>query len=253
VLYNTYWVRFNHGTFSFAQAVANSRVLFEAARAAGVERVVHVSITNPERGSRLGYFAGKAEVEEALRAVCGERDAVARQADAGAGPSGGTTYAILRPAVLFGGRDILINNIAWMLRRLPVFGVFGDGTYRLQPIHVEDFAALAVAQGSGRGNVVVQAIGPETLTYRGLVETIARALGLRRRIVAVPPLVGYALGKVAGWVTGDVTITRDEIEGLMEGKLYVDAPPAGTTKLTAWAREQRGELGRHYASELARR
>ena len=150
VLYNTYWVRFNHRNFTFAEAVRNSRTLFHAARQAGVERIVHTSITNPSLDSPLEYFRGKAQVEQALKDC-------------------GVSAAVLRPAVLFGGHDILINNMAWTLRHLPVFGLFGRGDYRLQPIHVEDFASLAVAAGRQRDNVTINAIGPETFTYRELL------------------------------------------------------------------------------------
>ena len=165
----------------------------------------------------------------------------------------GLSHAILRPAVLFGGDDILINNIAWLLRHLPIFGVFGAGSYRLQPIHVEDLARLAVEQGRASANVTVNAIGPETFTYRELVETLGQILGVRRPIVSVTPEVGYVAGKVIGALMGDVTITREEIGGLMADLLYVNAPPTGSTRLTAWTHAQRETLGRRYASELARR
>jgi NADH dehydrogenase len=234
VLYNTYWVRFNHRRFTFAEAVRNTLALFAAARDAGVGRVVHVSITNPSQDSPLEYFRGKARLERALA-------------------ESGLSHAILRPAVLFGGDDILINNIAWMLRRLPIFGVFGDGGYRLQPIHVDDFAALAVEHGRGRGDVTIDAIGPETFTYRGLVEKIAAALGRRRRIVRVPPGVGFAIGWGLGKLLGDVVITRQEIQGLMADLLWTDSPPAGRIKLTDWAREHAERLGARYASEVGRR
>lgn len=234
VLYNTYWVRFNHADFRYSQAVANTRTLFAAARAAGVPRVVHVSITNPSEASSLEYFRGKAILERALR-------------------ESGLSYAILRPAVLFGGEDILINNIAWALRHLPVFGVFGDGRYRLQPIHVDDFAELAVAQGCGRIDRTIDAIGPETFTYRELVEELARAMGVRRPIISVPPLLGYFAGRLLGKVVSDVVITRDEIEGLMQGLLATESPPVGRIRLTAWAREHAAVLGRRYATELGRR
>src|SRR5260221_4438566 len=154
-LYNTYWVRFNHKTFNHDMAIANTLTLFAAARAAGVRRIVHVSITNPDPGSHLAYFKGKARLEQALI-------------------ESGISYAILRPAVLFGKEDILINNIAWMLRRFPAFGVFGDGKYCLQPIYVDDLAQIAVEQGQRQENCIVQAIGPETFTYRELVKTIGR-------------------------------------------------------------------------------
>ena len=234
VLYNTYWVRFNYADFRYSQAIDNTRVLFAAARRAAVSRVVHVSITNHSEASPLEYFRGKALLERDLR-------------------DSGLSHAILRPAVLFGGEDILINNIAWVLRHLPIFGVFGDGEYRLQHIYVHDFADLAVAQGADRTDRVVDAIGPETYTYRELVAELARILGVRRPIVSVPPRLGYAAGWLLGKLLGDVLITRDEVEGLMQGLLATDSEPTGQTKLSSWAREHAATLGRRYATELGRR
>jgi NADH dehydrogenase len=155
--------------------------------------------------------------------------------------------------VLFGKEDVLINNIAWALRRLPVFGVFGTGQYRLQPIYVDDLAKLAVEQGQETANTVINAIGPETFTYRGLVQGIGTIIGRRRPVVSVPPAIGYWFGWTLGKIMGDILITREEIEGLMADLLYADAPPAGGTKLTDWAKEHSATLGLHYASELARR
>ena len=163
------------------------------------------------------------------------------------------SHAILRPTVLFGKEDILINNIAWALRHLPVFGVFGGGQYHLQPIHVDDLASLAVERGEQRDNVVVDAIGPETFTYRGLVRTIGAAIGKRRLIISLPPFVGFMVGWLLGKCVGDVMITREEITGLMADLLAVDSPPAGETKLTDWIRTHADTLGRRYTSELARR
>ena len=155
--------------------------------------------------------------------------------------------------MLFGKEDILVNNIAWTLRRLPVFGVFGDGQYRLQPIYVDDLARLAVEQGRERANRCIDAIGPETFTYRELVRQIGIIIGKPRPIVSMPPFMGYVAGSLIGKLVGDVMITREEIEGLMQGLLCTDSPPAGSTRLTVWAREHAGTLGRKYASELARR
>jgi uncharacterized protein YbjT (DUF2867 family) len=202
VLHNTYWVRFNHKNFSHEQAVANTTHLFSAARQAGVRRVVHVSITNPDENSPLEYFRGKGRLERALTET-------------------GLSHAILRPAVLFGGHDILINNIAWVLRHLPVIGIFGDGSYRLQPIHVEDFAELMVEQSYVNENTVIHCIGPETFTYRGLVERLGDILQVKRLIISVPPQVGYLAGRFIGKLRGDVTITKQEIAGLMSDLLYV--------------------------------
>lgn len=189
VLYNTYWVRFNTARFTHAEAVRNTQALFAAATAAGVWRVVHISITNPSEDSPLEYFRGKAVLERALR-------------------ESGLSYAILRPAVLFGGEDILINNIAWALRRLPAFGVFGDGHYGIQPIHVEDLAALAVAQGRETADITLNAVGPESFTYRGLVETIGRIIGRLRPIVGMPPGLGHLAIRLLSLLVSDVVLTR---------------------------------------------
>ena len=234
VLYNTYWVRFNHADFRYAQAIDNTRALFTAARRAAVSRIVHVSITNPSEDSALEYFRGKALLERDLQ-------------------DSGLSHAILRPAVLFGGEDILINNLAWVLRHLPIFGVFGGGEYRLQPIHVHDFADLAVAQGTDRTDRVIDAIGPETFRYRELVAELSRIIGVRRPIVSVPPRLGYVAGWLLGKLVGDVLITRDEVEGLMQDLLATDSEPTGQTRLSSWAREHAARLGRRYATELGRR
>lgn len=235
VLINTYWVRFDKPPhFTFAQALANSKTLIDAAQRAGVRRLVHISITNPDRASDLPYFSGKAEIEDHIKRT-------------------GMSYAILRPAVLFGEEDILINNIAWALRRLPLFGIYGDGRYRLQPIHVDDLAAAAVARITGDADETIDAIGPETYRYREMVQMIAREIGSRSLIVPMPPSLAYQGVRALGWIVGDVINTRDEVRGLMQERLHVDAPPLGTTKLSEWVRASRGTLGRRYASELQRR
>jgi len=196
--------------------------------------IVHVSISNPSEDSDLEYFRGKAILENALKDT-------------------GVSYAILRPTVLFGKEDILINNIAWALRRFPIMGVFGDGMYRLQPIYVDDLAAMAVEQGKNRENTTINAIGPETFTYKELVKEIGNIIGKRRPIISMPPSLGYVAGKMMGFFVKDVMITRDEIKGLMRELLYVNTSPTGTTKLTDWTKEHADSLGRNYTSELLRR
>jgi uncharacterized protein YbjT (DUF2867 family) len=234
VLINTYWVRFDHRLFSHEGAVANTKILFQAAKEAGVSRIIHVSITNPDINSDLPYFRGKAELELALKGL-------------------GTSYCVLRPAVLFGKEDVLISNIAWSLRHLPIFGIFGAGDYRLQPIYVDDLAAAAVEKAIGDRNEVVEAIGPETFSYRDLVERIRSVLGVKRAIINLPPELGYWGCRAVGIFTRDVVITREEIKGLMENRLYVDAPPLGATKLSEWIESHRSKLGLRYTSELTRR
>ncbi|OGV98912.1 MAG: epimerase [Nitrospinae bacterium RIFCSPLOWO2_02_FULL_39_110] len=234
VLYNTYWVRFNYAEFRQSIAVTNTIKLFNAAKRAGVKRIVHISITNPSEDSHLEYFKRKARLERALI-------------------ESGISYAILRPALLFGREDILINNIAWMLRRFPVFGVFGDGNYKLRPIYIDDLARLSVKEGKERENRIIDAVGPETFTYLHLVREIGRVIGKERHIIFIPDAVGYFFGWIIGKVLGDIVITRDEIEGLEANLLYADSPAVGSTRLTDWARENSSVLGLHYASELARR
>ncbi len=234
VLYNNYWVRFNHPDFTFSEAVDNALTLFDASKKAGIKRVVHISITNPSEDSPYEYFRGKAEMERALK-------------------ESGLSYAILRPAVLFGKEDILINNIAWFVRNFPMFGMFGDGEYRLQPIYVDDLAKLAVERGQKGENCVIDAIGPETFTYRELIEEISLTLGKSRFVFGIPPSLGYCIGKMSGYILGDVTITWDEIGGLMDDLLYTESPPAGETKLTDWLKEHASSLGMRYHNELARR
>jgi NADH dehydrogenase len=232
-LYNTYWVRFAHGRTTHALAVAHLKTLIQAAADAGVERVVHVSITNPSLDSHLPYFSGKAQVEEFLKAS-------------------GLSYAILRPAVFFGGRDVLINNIAYLLRRLPVFGIPGKGEYGLQPIHVKDMANLAIEQGRSRENLTLDAVGPEVFSYRDLVHLIARQIGKRRPIIHLPRSLILAAAQVLGWFVHDTIITGDELDGLMANLLVSKESPTGTTRFSDWLNEHSDTLGREYANEMER-
>ena len=235
VLINNYWVRFDlPPLFTHAAAVLHAKTLFEAAKRAGVARIVHISITNPDRNSDLPYFSGKAEMEDHLRST-------------------GLSHCILRPTVLFGKEDILINNIAWCLRHLPVFGIFGDGQYRLQPIYVDDLAEAAVLKAQGRTTETIDAIGPETFRYCDMVKMIAAAISVRPSIVFLPPGVAYQMTRVVGWFVNDVVITREEIIGLMEERLYVNSSPLGATKLSDWAHANGRRLGLRYTSEMARR
>jgi uncharacterized protein YbjT (DUF2867 family) len=234
VLYNTYWVRYNADNFNYASGVENSGKIFAAAKKAGVRRVVQVSITNPDIHSPYEYFSGKARIEDAL-------------------VQSGLANSILRPALLFGPEDILINNIAWMLRKFPVFGLFGFGEYRLQPIFIEDMARLAIAEGSKRGRRIVQAIGPETYTFKEMVKGLATAMGLKRLVLPMPASVGWTLGQAMGLALHDGLITWGEIKALMVDKLYVDAPAAGKTNLMQWARQNGDSIGYRYRSELQRR
>ena len=232
-LINTYWVRFPRGGVNFETAVRNSRILIEGAREVGVRRIVHVSIANPSLESPLAYYRGKAEVERIVR-------------------ESGTSHAIVRPTVIFGVEDILINNIAWFVRHLPVFGIPGDGQYGIRPIYVEDMARLLVASAAEAGNSVRDAVGPETFRFEELVRMIARQLGRETRIVHMPTVVAYLSTLVTGWMVRDVVLTWEEYRGLMSNLLAPEGPATGSTRLSAWLAENRESVGRRYASEVAR-
>ncbi len=230
-LYNTYWVRFARGSVTHERAVEHSQQLFRAARVAGVRRVVHVSIANPSLDSALPYYRGKALVEQALL-------------------ESSLSYAIVRPTVLFGGRGILLNNIAWLLRRLPLFAIPGRGDYQIQPAHVDDLARLAVSVADEKKDLVVDAAGPEVYSYRELVEKLRSAVRSRARLVHLPPNVAYVLARGIGWALRDVLLTREELAGLRANLLVSSAPPSCGTRLSEWLRAHGQTLGRTYLSEL---
>ena len=232
-LYNTDWVRFPRGSTDHDRAVVNSRTLFHAARQAGVVRIVHVSIVHPSIESPYAYFRGKAEVERALFEV-------------------GVPYAVLRPAILFGGDGVLLNNIAWLLRHLPVFGVGGRGDYRVRPLHIDDLAALAVAAGAERSNTVVDAVGPDRPTFLELVHGIRDAVGSRALVVRVPGVFVPPLAWVLGLALRDVLLTGDEYRAMADGLADTDGPATGSISVSEWVRANADSLGRSYANEIDR-
>lgn len=234
VFYNTFWIRFPRAGVGFDDAVARSRLLFEAALRAGVRRIVHVSVTNPSERSPFGYFRGKAGVERVLGELTGER-------------------AVIRPSLVYGGRnEILINNIAWLLRRFPVYAVPGDGRYRVQPVSVEDVADLAVAAAGREGPSVEDAVGPEVYTFEQLLRMLRATVRGRARLVHLPPAVVVAAGRALGPALRDVLITREELGALTCELLVSHRPPTGSRSFAAWLPEQAGWLGHRYANELRR-
>ena len=232
-LYNTYWVRFPRRQVSFRKAVENTETLIHAAEEAGVRRIVHLSITNASEESTLPYFRGKGLVESAIM-------------------RSSLSYAIIRPTVIFGPEDILINNIAWFLRRFPVFAVPGTGNYRLQPVFVEDVAEIAVSAAIEDKNVVIDAVGPETYRFDELVRLIAEKVHSRAKIIHLRPGLALFLSRLVGYAVNDVILTRDEVAGLMANLLVSDGPPTGETRLGDWLDENAGSVGTKYASELNR-
>jgi uncharacterized protein YbjT (DUF2867 family) len=233
VFYNTYWVRFRHGAIGFGDAVANTRILMSAAAEAGVRKVVHISVSNPSIDSRLDYYAGKARTEAIVR-------------------ESGLAWAVVRPTLIFGPGDILINNIAWLLRRMPVFVIPERGRYRVQPVAGIDVAEIATWAAAQTEDVVVDAAGPEIISYAELVDSVSVAVGRRPRFMYLPPSVTLLAGDVVGLLMRDIMLTRQELEGLMEERLVSHEAPRGTLRVDDWLLESSQSLGRHYASELDR-
>jgi NADH dehydrogenase len=232
-LYNTYWVRFARGKVSHPTAVAHSRVLFQAAVGAGVQRIVHVSITHPSPDSPYPYFRGKAAVEQALRDL-------------------GVSHAVLRPAILFGGNGVLINNIAWLLRHLPVFAVGGNGEYRIRPIHLDDLARLCVQAGNSAQTEVIDAVGPERPTFIDLVRNIRAMVGSRAQVVRVPGTLVPPAARLLGLALRDTLLTGEEYQAMADGLADTDGPATGQTSLSQWITDHKDTLGRSYANELTR-
>jgi NADH dehydrogenase len=232
-LVNTYWVRFPHSGATHADAVRNSRVLFEAAGRAGVKRIVHVSIANPSPTSRQSYYRGKAQVESALA-------------------TSGIPHAILRPTVLFGDGPILVNSIAWLLRRFSVFAIPGDGRYGVQPIAVEDLADLIVEAADVDGTFTWDAVGPEVYSFDEFVRAIRAAIGSRTPIVHVPGPIALAAAWVLGRAVDDVLLTGEELESLSSGVLVSHDIPRGRRSFAGWLDANGPRLGRHYLPEVAR-
>jgi NADH dehydrogenase len=230
-LYNTYWVRFSHGQNTQDRAVHNSGVLFKAAKNAGVRRIVHVSITHADASSPYPYFRGKAEVEQQLMST-------------------GLPYTILRPVILFGGDGVLINNIAWLLRRLPVFAIGGSGEYRVRPIHVDDLARLAT--GAWTGDVTMDAVGPQSLAFKKMVAAIRTAVGSHAVLVPVPGQLVTPLAGMLGALLHDVLLTGEEYRAMAAGLADSTAAATGQTVFTDWVAERGADLGRRYANELDR-
>jgi uncharacterized protein YbjT (DUF2867 family) len=231
VLYNTYWVRFAYGGMTYERAVENSRVLIQAAREAGVRRIVHVSIANYSDDSPLGYYHGKAQVVRAIQ-------------------ESGLSYSILCPTVIFGDGGILINNIAWLLRHFPFFAIPNNSDCRMQPVFVEDLAELMVRAGAQTENTIDDAVGPEIYTFEELLKLMGRLLGRKVRILRVGPKMLSVLVKPLDWITGDIVLEPWEIEGLSVDILVSKKPPPGWTSLCDWLSQNAGKVGQKYISEL---
>ena len=233
VLVNTYWVRFDKGENTQPRAVKNTRKLVNAAKAAGVKRMVHISIANPSADSHLPYYWGKAANEKAVI-------------------ESGMSYAILRPTVLVGTEDILINNIAYLMRRFPLFFIPGDGSYGIQPVFVEDLAELAVEGVYSKENYVIDAVGPDSYTFKEFVKLIGERVGVQRPLISVPPRLALFAAQFLSLFVGDVILTPEEVDGLMGNLLVSKEPARAKTAFKDWLNSNKQTVGTKYASEIQR-
>jgi len=232
-LYITYWIRFSHGDNTYERAVQNSQTLIKAAEEANVSKFVYISIANASENSSLPYFKSKGFLES-----CFINSSI---------PS-----VIIRPTLVFGVEDILINNIAWLLRKFPLFGLPGTGDYQVQPIFVEDLAKLAVEHSKSQNNIILDAAGPVIYTFGQFVRLIAEVIGSNTKIINMKPGLAHFFSKIVGYFVKDVILTHDEVIGLMDNLLISKTPPRGETDFHQWLSENKEEIGISYTSELAR-
>jgi NADH dehydrogenase len=232
-LFNTYWIRFPRGGETFERAIAESTVLIGAAREAGVRRLVHVSVVGADPAGPTPYVRAKGVLEGAV-----ERS--------------GLEWSIVRPTLTYGPDDILVNNLAWALRHLPVYGMPGDGRYPIQPVHVDDVARICIESAEARPGTVVDAGGPETFAYRDMVAVVRTAVRSRAVVMSMPAPLVLAAGRILGLLLHDVVLTPDEIRELTCGWLASAEPPRGRIDLRAWVSANGRRLGCDWSSELAR-
>lgn len=181
----------------------------------------------------MPYFQGKAVLEKSII-------------------ESGLSYAIIRPSVVFGDEDILINNIAWFLRKFPVFVIPDLGQYKLQPVYIDDMAEIAVQAGHQSTNIIIDAVGPEIYSYEDLVKLVREIIGSKTCVIYAPASLTFFCSKVLGLLVNDVVLTLEEIDGLMAGLLVSNAPPTGKTRLSDWIKQNADTIGTRYSSEMDR-
>jgi NADH dehydrogenase len=190
-----------------------ARTIAEAAEAAGIERLVHVSgIGADNRSSRNAFIASKVAAEDAIVA-------------------GFTSATILRPSIVFGPGDALFTRLASIAAMAPVVPLIGDGSARVQPVFSADIgrAVVAVLQRPDTARTVFELGGPQVFTYREIAQLVLRQIDRKKPLVGVP----VALMKVAGFFAQQIArvgltppITVDQVE--LMGQDNVVRPGANT-------------------------
>ncbi len=231
--FNTYWIRFNFKDKKFEKAYENTKFLIDCAKLAGVKKIIHISITNANPLSPFEYFKYKGFIENYII-------------------NSGISYSILRPTVVFGREDILINNIIWFLKRFPIFPIFGRGDYLIQPIYVKDLAKIAVEKALNSENSIVDCAGPEIFSFRELIKKIRDVIDSKSIIINLPTKAVFSLLKFLSFFLKDVILTREEILALKGNLLYSKDPPLGKERIIDWIKNEKDYLGIQYRSEILR-
>ncbi len=187
------YVEHGRETFHSVHVEAAQRMAAQAQRA-GVERLAHVSGIGADAASSSLYIRKRGEGELAVRAAF---------ADA----------LLIRPAVMFGPNDAFLTTILALLRRLPIYPMFGRGLTRLQPADVEDVAE-AIARGLQRTEmraITFECGGPRVYSYEELLKAVAREVGLKPILMPFPFAAWHALTWIAEMLPSP-PLTRNQVE-----------------------------------------
>jgi NADH dehydrogenase len=175
------------------------------AREAGLARLLHVSGIGSNPRSNSKYIRSRGEGEVAVRKEF-------------------PGVTIIRPAVMFGADDGFLVPITKLLRRLPVFGMFGRGRTKLQPAYVDDVAkAMASILKVPKPSGTYELGGPTILTYRQLLERIRAYVGSKTILVPVPFSMWLAIG-FAAELLQTPPVTCNQVELMRENNVAWDGP-----------------------------
>ena len=198
-------------TFDAVQAFG-PRAIGEAATAAGVSDVVHVSAIGADQPSTIGYLRSKAEGEAGIREAAPEA-------------------VIMRPAIVFGPEDQFFNRFAAMARMAPALPLIGGGATKFQPVFVGDVgeAIARAVDGNARTGAIYELGGPEVLTLKQCMELVLEVTRRRRLLVPMPWSVARLIGRIARHVPR-APLTLDQVRMLrFDNVVSKDAASEGRT------------------------
>ena len=178
--------------------VEGARAIAEAASAAGVQRLVHISgIGADQRNSTNRFIRSKVDAEDAI-------------------VSGFANATMLRPSVVFGPEDAMFNRMAQIARQAPFLPVVGDGSARVQPVYVGDVgsAVVAVLARPDTAKSVFELGGPRVYTYREIAALVLREIDRHKRIVGVPAGLMKIMGFFAEFLPVP-PLTHDQVDLLV--------------------------------------